>query len=65
MTDTEALAQDVLLSYVEPPDEIWFVSATDAVKIAKVIAAEHNYTYTTDLDAMMDFVVVHWCDYPL
>jgi hypothetical protein len=36
------------------------LSVEDAIEVRKVIAAQGNFTYENDQQALDDFIVVHW-----
>lgn len=52
------------VEWVEPGENdepvIQIISIEEAVKIAKAVAATKGYTYSSDQDALEDFVTVHW-----
>lgn len=51
-----------LVSWVEPPDEIWFTTVADAIEIAKATAASSGFIYPSDQAALDDFIIVHWAE---
>ena len=55
---------EILLEYDEPGDDgenvTVQVSWEDAIAQMRTAAARHNYYYSYDSDALLDFIVVHW-----
>ncbi len=58
--------KNMLLAWVEPESEtdsspqVWFIHAQDAAAIQIDIANNKGYKYFSPVEAMIDFMAVHW-----